>query len=361
MGKRGLIIHFSDFTLPGGVNKVVHESLKHLPNFDIEIDLAQPLPPALGFDKNYTILEECFTGKTGLLFNVSEFVNKVVDVTKKNQYSFVVIHGHLTTTGHRIASRIRKNVDRIVLHPHYDNYVETKLARPLFPIFNKTIRFTALKCYDNVIVGSEFERLAFTQDVGECNIFVIPLGTDFESGNKMKKINERMNIVYSGHLLRRKRIDITIKVLSELSKIGDLKPKLKIIGEGRMKSDLMRLSEDLKVSHLIEWEGFLSKGELLDEISDSDIFMLFSESEAFCITVAECLAIGTPCIVANHTALSEHAVENGCMLVNYPVDPKNVAHNIASLVGKEMLVGLSGNRVKPWEDVIQRYSEVYNS
>lgn len=359
MKKRGLIVHFSDFTLPGGVNKVVSESLEHLSGIGISVDLAQPFFPSGDFYGDFKLLDECVTGKIGLIFNVEKFVKRIEEVTKKYDYTFVVIHGHLTTASHRIAARIKRNVGKVILHPHYDNYVETMFAKPLFPIFNRIIRFTSIKNYDEVIVGSEFERDAFTKDVGRSNITVIPLGIDIEPNSRNRNLTENIEMVYCGHLLNRKRIDITIRILSELTKIDKLKPRLKIIGEGGVKRRLIQLSEDLNVSHLIEWRGFLPKGEMLSEMSKSDFFMLFSESEAFAITVAECLALGTPCILADKTALSEHACEDGSILVKYPVNPENVAQKMKSMVGGELKVGLSGKRVKPWKAVIEGYSKVY--
>ena len=55
------------------------------------------------------------------------------------------------------------------------------------------------------------------------------------------------------------------------------------------------------------------------------MLLLLSNSEAYGIVVAEAVALGTPCIVADATALHEFVAELGFFGVAYPLDPEKAA------------------------------------
>ncbi|OGC59483.1 hypothetical protein A3A70_00665 [candidate division WWE3 bacterium RIFCSPLOWO2_01_FULL_42_11] len=85
---------------------------------------------------------------------------------------------------------------------------------------------------------------------------VVPIGivTEAESIKVKKKPN---TIVYSGSLLPEFGLEIMIEALPDLvAKFPDL--ELRIIGEGKLKDDLIKKAKELKVEKWINWVGFVN-------------------------------------------------------------------------------------------------------
>ena len=91
----------------------------------------------------------------------------------------------------------------------------------------------------------------------------------------------------------------------------------------------------------------------------ADLLLLLSNSEAYGIVVAEALALGTPCIVADATALHEFVAEPGCFGVDYPPDPEKVARLITEVFESSVQVGPFSDKIRPWGAVGRAYERLY--
>ncbi len=94
--------------------------------------------------------------------------------------------------------------------------------------------------------------------------------------------------------------------------------------------------------------------DLLRWYATADAFVMLSGFESFGITVAEALAMGTPCVVAKSSSLAEF-VDNGlCRGVDLPVSPERLAGEIRMTAKvpytKEIL---------DWDEVAARMLAVY--
>jgi glycosyltransferase involved in cell wall biosynthesis len=104
---------------------------------------------------------------------------------------------------------------------------------------------------------------------------------------------------------------------------------------------------------------FLERADLMREIKNADVFVLLSNSEAYGIAVAEALALGTPCVVTNATALSEFTREPGCFGVDYPPDPETVAQLIIDVYERRVQVGPFSDKIRTWDAVGRAYERLY--
>jgi glycosyltransferase involved in cell wall biosynthesis len=91
----------------------------------------------------------------------------------------------------------------------------------------------------------------------------------------------------------------------------------------------------------------------------ADLLVLLSNSEAYGIVVAEALALGTPCIVADSTALHEFVAEPGCFGVDYPPDSQKVARLITEVFESTAQVGPFSGKIRTWEAVGRAYERLY--
>lgn len=263
-----------------------------------------------------------------------------------------------------IINRFTKKKIPIVFSPHLDTIRSTFAGKYLWTPYNSLVGEKLFKYVNPIIAGSKFEATNIHQ-ISNANfdkISIIPLGVNTIEYNVPSKVNKKINLVYAGYLIKRKGVHFILEGLHSLVyEVGMTNVLLTIIGEGPEKDHLLKMVHKLKLGDYIIWKDFLPIEELVLNIKDANIFLLLSESEAFGITVAEALALGTPCIVTNTTALQEFASEPGCFVVDFPPNPKEVADLILKIYETNTKVGPFSDKIRMWDQVAQDYLCVYSN
>ena len=361
-----LLINYMETTAPGGINKVVCEIAKNMAKNGHEIMVLQPNPLNL---KGMEIYE----GFKIIRIN-SRFGNYLQDLSpemyfylknniKKLKPDIIHIHGYHTLFSVSVMRFLSMNGYKgpIIFSPHLDIYKSSFAGKYLWNIydfFGKGI----FKKSSYIISVSDFEANRIFKDykIAENKISVISHGVNKIDFNHKKIKNGKLNLIYSGYLVERKGVNHILESLDYLvNKKGMKNVALTIIGSGPDKDRLIKLSKSLKIDEYIEWKSFLTNEEYMNSIKESDFFMLLSNSEAYGITVAESLAIGTPCIVTNVAGLGDFKTEKGCFHVNYPPDPKKVGDLIIELYNKDIEVGPFSEKIRTWDKVTNDYERIY--
>jgi len=99
----------------------------------------------------------------------------------------------------------------------------------------------------------------------------------------------------------------------------------------------------------------LPRAELLRRYARAGVFVLLSRYEAFSIVVAEALAAGTSCVVANTSALKEWIDNRNCFGIDYPVNVDNLAGLINKVIGRSV----TDVKLWDWDDVVRELEHVY--
>jgi len=96
---------------------------------------------------------------------------------------------------------------------------------------------------------------------------------------------------------------------------GELAVRLRLIGDGPMRSELQRLCAAQGVAGQVEFLGVLASEQVRGELAAADAFVLASDVETFGVAVIEALACGCPAIVTASGG-PEHLVdgENGIVI-----------------------------------------------
>jgi glycosyltransferase involved in cell wall biosynthesis len=131
---------------------------------------------------------------------------------------------------------------------------------------------------------------------------------------------------------------------------------LRIVGKGRYEVELRKLVSDLNLVNRVVFRKNLTRGELLLEYENANVFALLSKYEAFGISVAEALASGLPCIVADSEALSEWIRYQGVAGIKYPIDVKELADKIQEINGKTC-----NCKIISWKEVADRLENLYRN
>jgi glycosyltransferase involved in cell wall biosynthesis len=369
---------------PGGINKVVREVAKNLANKGHETIVLQPNPANLPDTEVYegfkiirisSLMDKYFYG---LSHGIYSYLKKNL---KEINPDVVHVNGYHTLQSIEVIHTI-KSIDSnipLVFSPYLDIAPGSFAGKYFMNIHNYFGKRALEKC-DYLTSSSQFEAdntiellnadpnklkvIPLGVDVFDLKEDEIDLSQDVVGVDTSKNVNDgkKINLIYTGYLITRKGVDYILKSLNSL--VHDLRVNnvvLTIVGEGPENENLLELSKDLKLDKYIEWKPFLSRDKLIEKIKQSDIFMLLSRSEAYGITVAEALALGTPCIVTERTALKEFSMEPGCFVVNYPPDPTDVANTILYVYKNDVTVGPLTDKIRPWNEVSEDYERLYES
>jgi len=162
------------------------------------------------------------------------------------------------------------------------------------------IRFRTLEPYvDKIVFRSNSVEKTYWQIVGvqkDANkYFTIPFGVeeDVIASHEMlvEKIkNKSFEILTACSLIKLKNVDVLIKAFSNTSLNEPY--RLRIIGEGPEKDNLMKLAESFGNRDRIIFEGEKTREEVLRAMAKADVFALVSSPETFGLVYVEAMAKG---------------------------------------------------------------------
>lgn len=136
---------------------------------------------------------------------------------------------------------------------------------------------------------------------------------------KPSQPTEKLRIVATGSLIKRKGFDLLIDALGDMKDTKD-KWQLTILGEGEERVALQSKIDSLGLSSNIILAGRKGKNEIVSYLQNSDVFVLPSRNENFSVAVLEALACGLPVIASICGGIRECINERNGLL--FPVDDK---------------------------------------
>jgi glycosyltransferase involved in cell wall biosynthesis len=374
-----LFITYMETKDPGGINKTVSELAKNLSALGHEITVIQPNPGDLSAEEIYNgfkiIRISSWVGRYFYDLNptLNGFLkNNIEDLNP----DIVHVHGYHTLQSLGVINTLKGlNISTpLIFSPYYDVSHGTFAGKHFMNLYNVFGKRAIKKC-DYIISSSNFEagKLVNVLGADPGRIKVISLGVDvsingIEPSNEGVSISKskvmgknKIKLLYTGYLINRKGVDFILRGLESLVHELNIEDVvLTVVGDGPEKRNLLKLARDLKLDNYIVWQPFLSRDELIKKIEESDMYLLLSRSEAYGITVAESLSLGTPCIVTEKTALKEFKMEPGCFVVEYPPEPRAVAENILHIYGNDVTIGPFTDKIRGWKRVSEDYELFYN-
>ena len=266
---------------------------------------------------------------------------------------FDVVHGHnyqaLTLFFCRYAPR-----ERFVVTAHYHEHGAT-LPRDIMKRLYRPLGKKIFSDADSIVPVSSYERDLLLRDfrIDSGKVTVIPSGIDLQrfSGLKRDAARKQRVILSIGRLEEYKGMQHLIEVMPLL----DANTRLQIVGHGPYRDHLLALARRLGVEQRVEFCQGLSQEELLHRFAGADLFALLSRYEAFGTVVAEALACGLPCIVADGSALREWIDNENCFGINYPIESTLLAGLIADTTGRKV----GQVKIWDWEEVAAETLRVY--
>jgi glycosyltransferase involved in cell wall biosynthesis len=271
----------------------------------------------------------------------------------ENSCRFDVLHAHNYGSFPALYAANAKHGNKFIFTPHYHGSSASYFRR-LLHVPYKLMAKKIFEEAERVVFVSNFERdLAMKS-------FKLPLSKSVKIPNGLtlsefaglnRRVRPYRTILYVGRLEKYKGAQNIIRALPKMDK--DI--VLHVVGKGPFETDLVKLSSRLHLGSRVVFLKDLTRSELIQEYVDADLFVLLSEHEAYGICVAEALAAGTPCIVANTSALSEWVDNRSVFGINYPVIPDELVNCMKRVIGKTV----DKPALQDWDTVAQETLKLY--
>jgi glycosyltransferase involved in cell wall biosynthesis len=267
-----------------------------------------------------------------------------------------ILHAHGYGAFPALYASCAKNSGAFVFSPHYHGSGHS-LFRSLLHIPYRLVGKRIFEKSDQIICVSNFERNLIKShfNINEKKFIVVPNGINSEEFINLKRRGmprkDSQVVLYVGRLEKYKGVQYLIAVLRRL----DENILLEVVGAGPYKKALMKLAHAKGIEARVRFYEGLRREELLQRYASADLFVLLSRHEAYGISVAEALAAGIPCIVANASALQEWVDDKNVFGISYPIDMDELASLITMSMGRK----IQGKNVCTWDMVAEDLERTY--
>ena len=303
---------------------------------------------------------------------------KILNSMKKINNCIVHLHGygHLLIEYAALLLKILKKPYIITIHgiPKSPLYLGNKLLKYAFLLYAKLIgRKTIETAMKVTAISKAIAKETITYGARPEQVVVIPNGiapnyaNNVKQGEFRKKYNispDKKIILCIGRLHPRKGFQYVIVAMPRILK-EDANTILVIMGDGPYKKVLEVLAKKLGVKRNILFTGYVDEQTKKEALADTDIVIIPSLTEPFGLVALEAIVMGKPIIVSNVNGLRE-IVEP---LKEILIDPRNT-NEIASKVRvllrdaklRSEIVAQLRSKLQQffWDNIIQKYVEVYN-
>lgn len=278
---------------------------------------------------------------------------KIIEFFKKKSPDIIITVGNYSTYSALIYKNLFNKDTKIIYVQHsvYGMNINKKNKVQLL-IHHKLASYINLynKC-DKIIFVSKGVEEDFCNyyriDIKKKSVVYNPV-INYNINLEEKKSRNYISLITVGRIEEEKNQIYILKAINILIKTG-FKVKLKIVGEGSLKNELVEycIKNDLK--DYVEFLGY--KNNVYEIIKESDIFILSSKHESFGNVIIEAMYSGTPVISTNCPYGPKEILKNN--KYGYLVD----LNDVNELVEKIKLLSSKNNK-----DLIDRarlYSEKF--
>lgn len=230
-------------------------------------------------------------------------VNKSLLTKHNNDNQIDTIHVHNSTAGHA-ALFIKQKFDiPYVITEHSSAYARGLVSQKEMKSYEPVYQNASCR----IAVSKEFCKIL--QDIFHLEFNYVPNVVNTEYFVPIKKENKQIfHFVNIANLNKNKNQILLIKAFAKaFSENKNI--KLSILGGGPEHQNLQREITNLNMQNQIKLFGFAKREKVLEELQNSDAFVLSSKYETFGVVVIEAMSCGLP-VIATKCGGPESIVKN---------------------------------------------------
>lgn len=355
-----------------GASRTIYNIIRSIPRDRFDVLFICGVPPQGSFDFPYFVVPT-----VSLPFNkdykmaLPQLIYFKV-IQKLNQFNPDIIHISTPSPMGKFAINFAKDNNipvTSIYHTHFISYIDYYLEKtpsliaPVKKWLSRDQKLFYEKCKIVYVPTQNMVTELETLGISSSNFKIWPRGLHKERFNpskrdlqKIKSItgNDSKNIIFASRLVWEKNLKTLIRIYQQV-KTQQLKFNFIIAGEGVAKESLKKLMPDAY------FLGHVHHDELAVIYASCDIFLFTSVSETYGNVVAEAMASGLPCVIANGGG-SAHFIEHGINgFLCKPEDCSDYVEKLNLLIENESLStefsqkGLSFASTLQWDRLTKTY------
>lgn len=274
-----------------------------------------------------------------------------------------VLHTHHNFTGSvaRILAATRGQSIVNTEHRDHDSFTRLQNAvnAPTLPltdclVSNSHATQASLRWYETALIPDDRLRVVH-------NGVDLDQVTDETINGSVASGRKRNQIITVGRMVPVKNQETLLRAFRSVSeRVPD--SDLVLVGDGPLRTGLETFAERLGVEEWVEFTGRLPRRAVYERLSASDVFVLPSLAEGFCVAAAEAMACSVPVVASDIDVLHEVVGDGGRFVP--PEDAAAFADAIVGLLSDEEArksLGQTGRlRVEEMFTIEQTAREYYN-
>jgi glycosyltransferase involved in cell wall biosynthesis len=146
-------------------------------------------------------------------------------------------------------------------------------------------------------------------------------------------------LLYSGRLVREKRLDFLLRALAPLCRSSS--PVLCLAGGGHIEGRLRRLAGDLGIAERVIFPGWIPHDRMADLYAAADLFVFPSTTDTMGVVLVEAMMQGLPCVAVDRYGPSE-IVSHGETGLLVPYEERAFADAVERLLNDPLLLARMG-------------------
>lgn len=302
-----------------------------------------------------------------------------VKILSKIDVDVIHLHGFMSfqIDAGAIIGRIKKIP--IILTPHgslmgYDHLYDKFLDKIPYKIHNAITLKLATRCSKFIIPTSDAEFDDCVKfGIANKKIKLIPLAFNSLENWDENELKQKNRLLFVGRIVPLKNLEIILKSIQILKR--DLPSiQLTIVGDeikGRIKGDegykqkLIELIKELDINENVKFERWKRGNELWDEYKKSELFILASTYENFCLPLLEAATFGIPLISSNVGIAQKLVGKNKGGNIIYKLDANEYARKIKELLEDKKRYSECSEYIKKMTEnftiksIVNEYEEIF--
>lgn len=317
------ILHVIGIMNRGGAETMIMNLYRNIDRSKVQFDFVENSFESAVFDEEIKNLGgkifRCphYNGKNH--FQYIKWWNKFFE-EHKNEYT--AVHGHIGSTAAIYLSIAKKNGIFTIAHSHSSG-TDYSLKSILYKILSYNTRNIAdyfFAC--SQAAGLDRYGIKVTINTQKYKILNNAIDTSFFNFNENIRNNIRdefnfnKNDLVVGHVGRftsEKNHKFIISVFSKLL-LKNPESKLILIGDGPLKNEMMKLSNELKIQDKVIFTGV--RNDVNKIMQAMDVLLFPSIYEGLPVTLIEAQSTGLPCVISNKIPLDCEITRNLIHVVN---------------------------------------------